>query len=58
MEKGIKVLNKKKTMKDVWEYYNKSLKRKTYTKIKIDTLEEKRDFMNFFRNLYADNHRI
>ena len=47
MEKGIKVLNKK-TMKDVWEYYNKSLKRKSYTKIKIDTLEEKRDFMNFW----------
>ena len=36
MEKGIKKLNKM-TMKDVWQYYNRSLKKKTQTRIDIET---------------------
>ena len=56
MEEGIKELNKK-TMKEVWDYYNRSYKRKLQTKIKVDTLEEKRSFMAFWQNLYADENR-
>ena len=47
MEKGIKKLNKM-TMKEVWEYYNRSFKKKIQTKINIDTEEDKQNFMNFW----------
>ena len=56
MEKGLKKLNKM-TMKDVWQYYNRSQKFKTQTKIEVDTQEQKRQFMEFWENLYADNLR-
>ena len=41
MEKGIKKLNKM-TMKDVWQYYNRSFKKRTQTKIDIETEDQKR----------------
>ena len=46
MEEGIKELNKK-TMKEVWDFYNRSYKRKLQSRIKVDTPEEKRSFMNY-----------
>ena len=46
MEEGIKELNKM-TMKEVWDFYNRSYKRKLQSRIKVDTPEEKRSFMNY-----------
>ena len=46
MKEGIKELNKK-TMKEVWDYYNRSYKRKLQTRIKVDTPEEKRSSMTY-----------
>ena len=40
MEKGIKKLNKM-TMKEVWQYYNKSFKKRIQTKIIIETEEQR-----------------
>ena len=44
MEEGIKELNKK-TMKEAWDFYNRSYKRKLQSRTKVDTPEEKRSFM-------------
>ena len=51
LKKNIKKLNKK-TMKEVWNFYNKSYKHRTQTKIQVETEEEKRDFMSYWNNLY------
>ena len=45
-------------MKDVWIYYNRSYKKKLQTKIKVDTADEKRNFMAFWKSLYVDEHGI
>ena len=54
MEKGIKQLNKM-SMKEVWQYYNKSFKKKAQTKIMIKNEEAKTNFMEFWKELYKDN---
>ena len=54
MEKGIKQLNKM-SMKEVWQYYNKSFKKKTQAKIMIKNEEAKTNFMEFWKELYKDN---
>ena len=53
MEKRIKQLNKM-SMKEVWQYYNKSFKEKTQTKIMIENEEAKTNFMEFWKELYKD----
>ena len=37
----------KMSMKDVWYYYNRSLKKRSQTKINIETEEQKTNFMEF-----------
>ena len=39
MESNLRILNNK-TMKEVWEHYNKSLKYKSQVRIKLETEEE------------------
>ena len=56
MEKGIKKLNKI-SMKEVWQFYNNSFKKKSQTKITIESEEAKNDFMEFWKNLYKDGQK-
>ena len=56
MEKGIKKLNKM-SMKEVWQFYNNSFKKKSQTKITIENEEAKNDFMEFWKNLYKDSQK-
>ena len=46
MEQGIQKLNKM-SMKEVWQYYNKSFKKRTQPKIFIETEKQKQNFMEF-----------
>ena len=41
-------------MKEVWNFYNKSYKHRTQTRIQIDSEEEKRAFMAYWNDLYQD----
>ena len=56
MEKNLDKLNNK-TMKEVWDHYNKKLKHKSHVRIKLDTEQEQAEFMQFWHNLYQDNRK-